>query len=547
VQLARDAGARVIQRKFDDFAEQRNFGVVEGKLIHPWVFHLDADEVVTIALARELQVTAETAQYDGYRVSSKLVFLGRWIRHASLFPWYQVRFGRTDRLRFELVGHGQRETLPSEALGTLGASLLHYPFTKGISDWIDKHNRYASAEAKRIAINAEHGSLAVSRSMFARDSSVRRRALKRFFAVLPMRPTLRFLYMYILRLGVLDGRAGLAYCRLLTWYERLIVWKEREMRSAVGRQVANTAGDHLSTQVRRTGGVVPLSVLIPVKNDAPNLRACLGSVAFANDIVVVDSNSTDETGAIAAEAGARLMQFPWTGGFPRKKNWALENVQWQNEWVLIIDADERITPELQAEIVRAIVRRDVDGFCLNRRYWFFGGWIHHSGYFPNWNLRLFRHRKGRYERFSAGGSAGSGDNEVHEHVLLDGRTEYLQPPMDHYAFPDLTTFVEKHNRYSSWEAAVRQYYEEPTVETVAGNFFGSPIERRRWLKRVTLDMPFRPFLRFIYHYIVRQGFRDCYRGWLLCRLMAWYERLILLKARESRLRAKQDKRADIAA
>ncbi len=276
-----------------------------------------------------------------------------------------------------------------------------------------------------------------------------------------------------------------------------------------------------------------LSVLIPVKNDATNLRACLRSVRFANEIVVVDSASTDETAAVAEEAGARVVQFAWNGQFPRKKNWALENIPWRNEWVLIIDADERITLELEREIRSAIGREDVDGYYLNRRFWFLDGWIWHCGYFPSWNLRLFRHRKGRYEKFVTGGNSSSGDNEVHEHLLLDGRAEYLDPPMDHYAFPDIATFVEKHNRYSSWEAAVReQMNKETNDETLAGRVFGSPMERKRWLKRVTLNAPFRPTLRFFYHYVVCGGFLDGYRGWILCRLLACYELLSMAKAYE---------------
>ncbi len=287
-------------------------------------------------------------------------------------------------------------------------------------------------------------------------------------------------------------------------------------------------------------GLSPLSVLVPAKNEEANLAACLQTVSFANDLVVVDSASTDATRAIAEAFGARVVQFSWDGRFPRKKNWALENVRWRNEWVLILDADERITPELQREISAGLARTDIDGFYLNRRFWFLGGWINHCGYFPSWNLRLFRHRKGRYERLETGGGIDSGDNEVHEHVLLDGKAEYLEPPMEHYAFPDLATFVEKHNRYSNWEAVVRNEMGETSRRgALAGRLFGSPIERRRWLKRASLNAPFRPSLRFLYHYVWGQGFRDGYRGWVLCRLLAWYELLSVSKAFERRMKSSE--------
>jgi len=282
---------------------------------------------------------------------------------------------------------------------------------------------------------------------------------------------------------------------------------------------------------------VPLSVLVPVKNEAVNLHDCLASVSFAQEIVVVDSASTDGTQAVAEAGGVRVMQFVWNGKSPRKKNWALENIPWQHEWVLIVDADERVTPKLAREITKAIRRTDVDGFYVNRRFWFLGGWINHCGYFPSWNLRLFRHRLGRYEQIDIDATIGSGDNEVHEHVLLDGRTEYLTAPMEHYAFPDIATFIDKHNRYSTWEAAAFIKMHERTAErTLRATPFGTAVERKRWLRKLAMKVPCRPSLRFLYHYVWKQGFRDGYRGWVLCRLLAWYERIIVLKEREMKKR-----------
>jgi len=284
----------------------------------------------------------------------------------------------------------------------------------------------------------------------------------------------------------------------------------------------------------RSEARAPLSVLVPVKNEGANLRDCLASVSFAEEIVVVDSASTDGTLAIAKAAGARVVQFVWNGSFPRKKNWALENIPWQHEWVLIVDADERVTPQLEREIREAIRRTDVDGFYLNRRFWFLDGWINHCGYFPSWNLRLFRHRLGRYEQIEIEDNVLSGDNEVHEHVMLNGLAEYLSAPMEHYAFPDIATFVEKHNRYSTWEAAASgKLHEREGEKTLRATPFGTPVERKRWLKKLATRTPFRPSLRFLYHFVWKQGFRDGYRGWMLCRLLAWYERMILLKQREA--------------
>jgi glycosyltransferase involved in cell wall biosynthesis len=277
----------------------------------------------------------------------------------------------------------------------------------------------------------------------------------------------------------------------------------------------------------------PISVLIPAKNEAANLAACLASVAFCDDVVVVDSGSTDATRAIAEQAGARVVEFRWNGEFPKKKNWALATVPWKHDWVFIIDADERATPELAAAM-RAIATGPTPphaGYYVNRRFWFLDGWLNHCGYFPSWNLRFFRHRLGRYER-AAGGDTGSGDNEVHEHVLLEGTAGYLPGEMAHYAFPDIATWVEKHNRYSNWEARQQVAAEEDRTSAA----IDPTLARKRRLRRLAWRLPFRPTLRFLYHYVWRAGFLDGYRGFVFCRLMGWYEFLCAAKAVELRRR-----------
>src|ERR1700722_13664742 len=199
---------------------------------------------------------------------------------------------------------------------------------------------------------------------------------------------------------------------------------------------------------------VAISVLIPIKNEVANLRRSLASVAWAREIIVVDSQSTDGSAAIAEEHGAQVVQFRFNGTWPKKKNWALENLPFKHEWVFILDADEVMPPEAEAEIRGIIAEPDaaLNGYWINRRFMFMGKWLKHA-YYPNWNLRLFKHRLGRYEKLTDMDTA-SGDNEVHEHVLVNGGTGRLQCEMDHYAFPSVEVFIEKHNRYSNWEARV---------------------------------------------------------------------------------------------
>ena len=230
LKIAGENGARFVQRAFDSFAGQRNFALDHCDLKHEWIFHLDADEVMTPDLSAEILSCISATDKDAYRVSSKLMFQGRFLRRAGLFPWYQVRLGRRGKLRFTQVGHGQREQLPSHAIGTLKNSLLHFPFEKGIDDWIEKHNRYSTDEARQNVYGYADDDFSVL-DLLSIATDRRRRAAKKIFGRLPCRPTIRFIYMYLFRGGILDGKAGFAYCRLLAGYERLIVLKEREIRA----------------------------------------------------------------------------------------------------------------------------------------------------------------------------------------------------------------------------------------------------------------------------------------------------------------------------
>ena len=278
---------------------------------------------------------------------------------------------------------------------------------------------------------------------------------------------------------------------------------------------------------------VPVSVLVPIKNEAGNLSRCLNSVLWADEIFVVDSQSTDGSIRIAEEHGAKVVQFEFNGTWPKKKNWALENLPFRHEWVLILDADEVLPPEAGPEIAAVIAQQGgIAGYWINRRFFFLGRWLRHS-YYPNWNLRLFRHSLGRYERLTDADTT-SGDNEVHEHVIVQGPTARLRCEMDHYAFPSVDVFVEKHNRYSNWEARVAV---DGRLAQSAGGLSHGRVEVRRRLKLLSQRLPFRPLLRFLYIFIWQRGFLDGRDGYYFARLHASYEFLCVVKTYELRRRA----------
>jgi glycosyltransferase involved in cell wall biosynthesis len=184
-----------------------------------------------------------------------------------------------------------------------------------------------------------------------------------------------------------------------------------------------------------------LSVIVIAKNEAHNLRDCLAAVHFADDIVVVDSGSTDGTVQIARDAGARVIETPDWPGFGPQKNRALDAAR--GLWVLSLDADERVTPELAQEI-RDVIHRagsTADAYEINRRSWYCGSFIDHSGWSPDYVTRLFRRGKGRFS-----------DHIVHERLLVDGKVEKLQSRLLHYSFLDYSQVLSKVDSYSTLSA-----------------------------------------------------------------------------------------------
>ena len=281
---------------------------------------------------------------------------------------------------------------------------------------------------------------------------------------------------------------------------------------------------------------IPVSVLIPAKNEESNLPACLESVARADEVFVVDSQSSDRSIEISTNYGANVVQFYFNGRWPKKKNWSLDNLPFRNEWVLIVDCDERITPELWDEIATVIQDPNYNGYYLNRRVFFLGQWIRYGGKYPDWNLRLFKHKSGRYENLNTEDIPNTGDNEVHEHVILDGKVGYLKNDMLHIDFRDIYHWLERHNRYSNWEARV--YYNILTGNdesgTIGAHLFGDAVQRKRFLKKIWVKLPFKPLLRFILFYVIRLGFLDGKAGYIYGRLLSQYEYQIGVKLYELR-------------
>jgi len=269
-----------------------------------------------------------------------------------------------------------------------------------------------------------------------------------------------------------------------------------------------------------------VSLVVPCKNEESNLARCLSSVKWIKEVFIVDSHSTDSTASIVNDYGAKLVQFDYNGGWPKKKNWALENLPFSHEWVLILDADECLPPEAEDEITEIVNNPEQkhSGYWINRRFFFLGKPLKHA-YFPNWNLRLFKHKLGRYEKITEL-TTDSGDHEIHEHVVVQGTTGKLKSIMDHHAFPTIDSFVEKHNRYSNWEAVV-----ESSSTDDESALQHDEVKGKRRLRRIFRKLPFRPTFRFLYVYLWQGGIFDGWQGYVFARLHAQYEFLSLAKAK----------------
>lgn len=262
---------------------------------------------------------------------------------------------------------------------------------------------------------------------------------------------------------------------------------------------------------------VPLSILIPARNEMNNLPGCLAAVCgWADEVVVVDSGSTDGTAAFAERQGARVLQFQYAGGWPKKRQWALDTFPFRNGWILLLDADEVPGEGIKAEIDAALSSPAADGYYLRYEIVFLGRQLRHGATGLR-KLSLFRAGKGRYEKRLEEQDASMADMEVHEHVIVDGPVGELKQPVRHCNVNSLDRFIDKHNQYSNWEARV---YLKGGETTLKPRLFGTQAERRRWLKKRFLTAPGSPLFFFLFFYIGKLGFLDGRPGLIYAVLQA---------------------------
>jgi glycosyltransferase involved in cell wall biosynthesis len=251
---------------------------------------------------------------------------------------------------------------------------------------------------------------------------------------------------------------------------------------------------------------LPVSVIVPVRNEARNLPRCLESLRGVGEVCVIDSHSTDETVAIAQAYGAKVIQFHYRGGWPKKRQWAMDTLSFAYDWILLLDADETLSPNLIEEIRRAIESTGIDGYYIALRMHFLGKVLRH-GDAAFYKLSLFRGGKGHFECRLKNQDESMCDMEVHEHIVVDGPTAKLANPLIHHNVDSLSRYIRKHDNYSNWEAGVWLRGEASQGE-LPPTPWGTQAQRRRWLKWKFLGIPGSPVLFFLYKYLFRLGVLD---------------------------------------
>jgi glycosyltransferase involved in cell wall biosynthesis len=264
---------------------------------------------------------------------------------------------------------------------------------------------------------------------------------------------------------------------------------------------------------------IPLSAIILTYNEEANIAECLESLrGLANEVFVVDSYSTDKTLEIARKYSEKIYQHPFVD-YGKQRNWAQKNLPILNEWVLHLDADERVSPELAGEI-RDVLKNgsnEVNGFLIRKKTIFLGRWIKHGGHYPVYHLRLFRRDKGRCE-----------DRRYDQHFLCEGMVSRLKSDLIEQNQVDLTDWTNRHNRWASAEA--EEFMACEKVGQVEEVFLGNPIQRRRWLKNKVFNQSplfIRSFLYFLYRYFLRLGFLDGKEGLIFHLLQGFWFRFLV--------------------
>jgi len=255
---------------------------------------------------------------------------------------------------------------------------------------------------------------------------------------------------------------------------------------------------------------IPISVIVSVKNEAQNLPSCLGKLKRFSQVIIVDSGSTDDTIDIAKAMGAEVLQFQWNGKFPKKRNWALQNANLINEWILFLDADEFVTDEFVTEVETKTQDPAYNGFTIQFENYFMGRKLRYGYGFKK--SALFKKSKGAYEKIDEDLWSHL-DMEVHEHPIIEGKVGVIDAKVIHKDFKNLEHYIDKHNAYSTWEA--QRYLQLKQSKNTL-------LSLNQKIKYGLLNTGLLPAVYFFGAYFLKLGFLDGKEGFYLARFKSHY-------------------------
>ena len=264
---------------------------------------------------------------------------------------------------------------------------------------------------------------------------------------------------------------------------------------------------------------LPVTVIIPAKNEEINLPKCLDNLTEFTEVIIIDSNSTDKTPEIANEYGRTIINFTWNGQFPKKRNWTLRNVPINNPWVLFLDADEYISPEFVKELKIILSDTTHNAFWLTYKNYFFGKYLKYGDVFRK--LALFKFGSAEYEKIDED-SWSHLDMEVHEHPVLTGSSGAIRCDIKHEDYKGMKAYISKHNEYSEWEA--HRYFQ------IKKNW--RDLTSRQKFKYTLLNTWFLGPIYFVYCYFLKCGFLDGKAGFIFAILKLQYFWQIKIKIDE---------------
>jgi glycosyltransferase involved in cell wall biosynthesis len=587
-EIAAEFGANVVVQAWLGYAAQKNWALTNLPLRADWVFILDADESITEELRDELCAIAARPTNDvvptGFYVNRLTYFMGRPIRHCGYYPSYNLRFFKRGRAHYEDREVHEHMSVDGPT-ARLRRIMLHED-RRGLEHFIAKHNRYSTLEARELIREQMRARSTPSPKELERGIAVRRWLKKHVLPRLPLAGVWRFLYMYVLRLGFLDGAAGFRFSLLLSTYDFFISLKLHELRQLQRQGDSNALSKAVPTGLAKPEGTIgtatdapigvasraqaatanatrtlparakagghadgdfvralsktghwalthedapscpkpPVSVIVLSFNEEDNIGPCLESCAWCDDVHVLDSGSSDRTREIAEKMGAKVHVNAFKS-FGQQRNWAIDNIPVKHRWQFQLDADERFTPAMVNEMAERLGEN--------------GDSIDGASAYQNPSMMMFMDRWLRHSaeypvyqvrlldktlcRFE---DYGHGQREVNR-----GKTGVMVQPYLHYNFSKgVDEWLEKHNRYSKLEAG--QALERAQLsfgDMVRGVLFEGTVQRRRVLKVLSYRIPFRPTAIMLYQMVVRLGFLDGKAGLNYVRMRAIYEAMIGVK------------------